>query len=297
MKKQFVITTILAIMLYGSGLAQEDQNKTIKSCMFRPTSFEMQLGGTTSHYTATMNDFKEMKEQAPFGTFINIVPDSFDYQNAQRSGSFSFRIDIGLSPFSKKNNAYRENRELKICIGSNMGKTNQFSFVKRTTVRYDTLQNTHGDIVEYIDSVYEKNYSYSQYIHEINLGASYIFKTNTAKKVSFFAGGGFEYGFSVISQITEQVWSESYFSPSYGDSSYYYDNDIDKTTININKTNHFARVFIPLGINYRLSNKSNFFKHINFDVQLSPGLVFTLVNKVSSLHPYTYIAVGYKYSW
>ena len=62
---------------------------------------------------------------------------------------------------------------------------------------------------------------------------------------------------------------------------------------------HFVRAYIPMGINFRLSDNNSFFKHVNIYSEFSPGIEFMFVkNEDAYINPYMGVAiVGFSYKF
>ena len=131
---------------------------------------------------------------------------------------------------------------------------------------------------------------------------SYLFKTNASKRWYLYAGVGGEYGFSFQDYVTINH-SEGYFLNGpysrnyYSDTSGNFSNNSTKTKLTSNT--HFVRLYIPLGVNFRIANNNDFFKHINIYTQFSPGIELQIVTGVETYtNPYIGVAVlGFRYTF
>src|SRR5690606_33840629 len=132
---------------------------------------------------------------------------------------------------------------------------------------YDTLTSSQTGQVVYIDSVYTQNYSMDYVSEQLRLDGSVIFRTNPEGRWSLYAGIGFTVGLSV--NATTEIYYSKYgrietrypngqTSHSY---QYYYPGSyISKTETFRNKTNFSVSPYIPMGVDFRIGKKREFWK-------------------------------------
>ncbi len=299
-------------MIVWIAQAQDSQNK--QPC-WRVSSFSISVGFSGVFMPNTISEYNDLKNLVEDP---DLLIDPAGYNSNQYysdfSGSFSPKISLGITPYSKKLGKYRDNRELRLGIGSNFGIRRSYNFYKYEAIVVDTFQSVNGNPNVYADSLIHTYYSYNENIFDLNFSISYIFKTNTEKRVQLYAGVGAEYGISVSYYLTVDNYENQslyYYNdgnkPDYESVSgyypyYYYGNE--KYTSNTTKSNmknaaHFVRAYIPMGINFRLSDHNSFFKHVNIYSEFSPGIEFMFVkNEDAYINPYMGVAiVGFSYKF
>lgn len=229
------------------------------------------------------------------------------------SGNGSVVFNLGLTPYSKKLGKYRENRELRISVGSNFGTRNTFDFYDNNTFRIDTFQSINGNGIVYADSAIYSNYVYSLNFTSLNFGVSYLFKTDMKRRVHFYAGGGVNYGIALNStvNVSENIYKSVIYynqfeNPSENNNYYFYDgNNNGSFTYNNSSTSlikpmQFVRFYIPVGLSLRLSNKeTSFFNHVNLYTEMNPGVELQIVGfDKTYANPYFGVAfIGFNYRW
>lgn len=312
MKKTAAIV-VLIIMFAGIVRAQDN---TQKQTGWKVTSFSFSFGFSGVFMENTNTDYENLKNSVE-NPELFIDPSGFSneqfFNNA--GGNFSPKISIGITPYSKKRGEYRNNRELRFTVGSNVGTRRSFSFYNTEAVVVDTFVSVNGNPNMYSDSVTSGSYSYFENFADVNFGISYLFKTDVEKRVWLYAGVGAEYGISIINYVSVNSYenkSVNYYSegerPDYdeGGGNYYYpyyyynssySDSYEKTSLK--KATHFVRTFIPMGINFRISNGNPFFRHVNIYSEFSPGVEFQVVpGDKTYVNPYFGVAfVGFSYRW
>jgi hypothetical protein len=318
---------LFALMLIsGISVAQETSSKN--PC-FRVSSFSSSIGFGGALTSNTSADYYLLKDAVDNpDLFIDISDYQQDGSSWSNGGMFyggfgsygytgggsgngNLLFNLGLTPYSKKLNKYRENRELRLSLGGSFGNRNNFYFSDNIYTPIDTFQSVNGNGTVYADSAFTKHYSYSLHFSEINFGASYLFKTDVNRRVHFYAGAGFNYGITLRSSVN--IYEDSFRSVYYYDefnkpdddeSTYYhgdnYETNYSSTTTNLSSPMHFIRVFIPIGVSLNLSKKSeSFFSHVNLYTELNPGVEFQVLSSEKTYaNPYVGVGfIGFRYKW
>ncbi len=323
--KKSIVSLLCLFALIGSLTAQNEASKP--SC-FKVTSFSSSLGFGGATTSNTDNDYYLLKNAAENpDLFIDIS----SYENGSSSWSYNgiyynsygyygngggngnLLFNLGLTPYSKKNEQYRDNRELRISIGGSLGTRNSFFYYDNNSFVIDTFQSVSGSGIVYADSVINKHYTYTLEFSEVNFGLSYLFKTDVSRRVHFYAGAGVNYGITLRSSVnvTEDIWRSVYYYNEYDkpvddESGFYgYYGNNGKYSYSSNSTNlenplHFVRIFIPIGIDLSLSKKaSSFFSHVDLYSELNPGVEFQILGQEKTYaNPYFGMAfIGFRYHW
>jgi len=322
-------TTILLLsFIFFIGFANSQEQTAKKPC-FRVSSFSTSIGFGGALTSNTSEDYYFLKDAVENpGLFIDITNlknsgsswtyggmgyygyGGYSYYNGG-TGNGNLLFNLGLTPYSKKLEKYRENRELRFSIGGNMGSRNNFYYTDNNTFVIDTFQSVSGGGVVYADSVINKHYSYTLDFSEINFGVSYLFKTDVKRVVHFYAGAGLNYGITLRSAVNfyEDTYRSIYYyndynKPAEGETYYSYNNHYSSTysteTTNLKKPMQFARLYIPLGISINLSKKpTSFFSHVDLYAELNPGVEFQILSPDKTYaNPYIGFAfIGVRYKW
>jgi hypothetical protein len=323
MKKSIMFLSLILLV----NLVNAQENNSKKPCM-KVSSFSSSLGFGGALTSNTNDDYYTLKNTVENpGIFIDITnykagdPDfgynmlfnnnnGFSYHSVG-SGNGNLLFNLGLTPYSKKLGKYRENREIRISLGGSLGTRNNFYYYQNNAFVIDTYQSGNGDIV-YADSVINKYYSYTLDFSEINIGFSYLFKTDVNRIVHFYTGIGANYGLSLRSSVTAYediyrsvIYYNEFDKPTEEELNYYYNEDQYDHTSSTYVSNQkspmqFGRIYIPLGIEVKLSKKpTSFFSHADLYAELNPGVEFqVLPGEKTYANPYFGMAfIGFRYHW
>lgn len=303
------------------------QEKTTKQPCFRVSSFSSSLGFGGSLTSNTNEDYYILKNAVENpDLFVDITgfenegssgswgydgmgPTGGMYYTSGGSGNGSLLFNLGLTPYSKKLGKYRENRELRLSIGGSMGSRNNFYYYDHNSFVIDTFQSVNGSSIVYADSVINKHYGYTLDFSEINFGATYLFKTDVKRTVSFYAGVGANYGIALKSSVS--VYTDAFRSVNYysaydqpSDNEFYNSDDYSSSSSNsstsLKNPMMFARVYIPVGLNISLCKKpESFFSHVDLYTELNPGVEFQFLSSEKTYaNPYVGVAmIGVRYHW
>lgn len=322
MKKAIILLSLLLLIGFASA-----QNEDPKHPCFRTSSFSASLGIPGAMTSNTNSDYYNLKGAVEDpSVFVDITGFSKEDRDWSSNGmqygpggigymgtfSGSWAVNLGLTPYSKSLGKYRENRELRISLTGNMGVRNTFNYYDNNTFVIDTFQSVNGNGIVYADSSIFKNYYYELDFTEINFGLSYLFKTDVNRRVHFYAGAGFNYGITLKStvSVSEYInrsvyYYNQYNKPTEDESSFYgiVDNNgySDKFyDTKLKNPMQFVRVYIPIGLNLKLSNKpASFFNHVDLYTEFDPGVEFQIIGSGTSyVNPYFGFAfIGFNYHW
>lgn len=325
MKKAVILISL--VLFIGFTNAQDVNSK---HPLFKVTSFSSSIGFSGAMTSNTDADYYELKgavENPDLFVDISEFTNSGNGWNSNGmyfngygsygyysggSGNGSVVFNLGLTPYCKKLGKYRDNRELRISVGSNFGTRNSFNYYDNNTFVIDTFQSVNGNGVFYADSSIRNDYYYSLDFTEMNFGLSYIFKTDVNRRVHFYAGIGIKYGIAIRSTVSysHNTYKSVYYynendKPLEGGSFYYgnYNNNSytdSYSTTKLKNPMQFVRAYIPIGFSLRLSNKtSSFFNHVNLYTELNPGVEFQIISSDKTyVNPYIGAAfIGFNYHW
>lgn len=310
--KKLIILSIIGLFLMPGMQAQDDKNPAMKI-----TSFSFSFGIAGAATANTTEDYNNLK-----GTVNNpdLFIDATDYQSSRYNygfgGNVNPKVYIGLSPFSKKKGEYRNDRELRFSIGSSSGIRKNFNYYRYDNFVIDTFESANTGNVAYSDSSIYNRFIYSESFYDINFGVSFLFKTPVDRRFHFSAGAGIEYGIAIRSFVKVENYNDEsvyyydannkpvFDEPDYGYDTFNYDNNFDGTytteNTNLKGNMQFVRTFLPLGINFRISNKTqSFFNKVYLFGEMSPGIEIQVVsNDKTYVNPYFGFAMfGFSYRW
>lgn len=322
MKKAVILLSLL--LFIGFANAQTENPK--HSC-FRVSSFSASLGYPGALTSNTNADYLSLKGAVDnpelFVDITGFSKEDHDWNSngmqysptgLSYGGSFSgsMAVNLGLTPNCKKLGKYRENRELRVSFSGNFGVRNTFNYYDNNTFVIDTFQSVNGNGIIYADSSIHNSYSYELDFTELNLGFSYLFKTDINRRVHFYTGIGLNYGISLkstvsVSQYTDRsvYYYNQYNKPSENEAGFYGNVDNNSYSDSYSETKlkkpmQFARAYIPFGLSLMLSKKpASFFNNVNLYTEFDPGVEMQVIGSGNTyVNPYFGFAIiGFNYHW
>ena len=310
MKSIHILTLALVFLTAKSITSQE-----VKKPAMKVTSFSFNFGFAGAAAANTKEDYNNLKNGA---NDPELFIDASEYQSSQYNygfgGNINPKVYIGLTPYSKKKGEYRNDRELRFSLGSSSGIRRNFNYYQYDNFAIDTFQSASSGDVVYGDSSIYNRYLYSESFFDINFGVSFLFKTPIERRFHFTAGVGAEYGIAIRYFVRVENYNEKsvyyynennkpeFSEPDYDFYSYKSDYEGVYTTENTNMSGNmqFVRTFIPLGINFRITNKTkSFFNKVYLFGEMSPGIEMQIVsNDKTYVNPYFGFALlGFSYRW
>ncbi|MFT5877522.1 MAG: hypothetical protein ACI8SA_001384 [Dokdonia sp.] len=262
-------------LLLPMALSAQTEVKKIKA-----TSLTiMPFGSMGSGSISTIEDFKKL---APNSTVLPTDLSGYTLNNYNSiSGSAGASILLGFKFGKKDGSGYKPKPILRIGLGYYYNESLSTGAYIEDRFAYDTLTSGNTGEKTPIDSIASSSYNMNYSSQQIRLDASLIYRTNPEARWSFFAGFGITVGASIASQTNISNYENYYFSSANNENggfypsaynSYYYDPYSGETEVIKNKTNMAYSAYIPLGIDFRVSNKNEFWERVHLFYELRTGI-------------------------
>jgi hypothetical protein len=264
-----------------------------------------------SEITLMPSVFAESNPSASITDFYKLAPNSellplnysdyhvSDYSNS--SGGFSTSALLGIKFLNKDGTAYRANPIFRAGITYSYAQ-NISSYARheeRTT--YDTLISSSTGDVYYIDSVSLTYLDMNYQTQQIKLDLSLLFRTNPEARWNLFGGIGAQVGTSINAQTKIHKYEGFYLNNMTNPQSGYYtqNNNSDHTTETTTNQNIFsASIYTPMGVDFRISNKNEFFQKIHLFYEMRPALNITSIPELRTTTNAAFgFGFGMKVSW
>jgi hypothetical protein len=253
---------------------------------FRVTDVYVQGGGFYENQSySNLADFKAL---APQSTLLTTDLTGYDQSGGGGySRNTSFSVLAGFQLRNSEGTAYRRNPLLRagITYVSATPYTNGYS--KEDYVQYDVLTSSSGDIQIYLDSLTYRDLNMNYRSDQLRLDFSAIFRTDPAARWSLYGGAGFNAGLSFNNStvITYSEYDVTKMRFSNGNEyTYFYPYSTDQyvTEVVDNKSAFAGSVFLPLGIDFRIARKGEFFKRLHLYYEFRPGINITSVPELKT---------------
>jgi hypothetical protein len=297
MKTKIFLLTVLTLPLTIFG--QEEQTKTVNKISI--SEIYIQTGFFSERNTiGTLTDFKLL---APQSVLLNSDFTGYSSSNGfNLTSNTMFSVMLGIQFSDKQKTTYKKNPLLRLGVSYFSGTTLTGSLYKEDRKTYDTLTSTQTGQTVYVDSVTTKSSGMNYSSEQLRFDGSLIFRTNPEARWSLFTGIGITAGLS-INANTEIYYSKSDRTetrfPSGNSSSSYSSYGGDwKTEKFRNKNNFGLSTYIPMGIDFRIGKKREFWKQTHLFYELRPGINITSIPELRTVtNASVQHGLGLKVSW
>jgi hypothetical protein len=293
MKTRNLLPAIILLTISFSVFGQEQESKTIKRISIHDIYIQTGWLNARNANAGTLTDFKAL---APQSVLLKNDLTAYSQYGGSSPTSGIFSVMLGIQFSDKQKKSYKANPLLRLGIifsGTNL--TNEL--YKEDSKRYDTLTSSRTGQTTYVDSIHSKSYNMNYTSQQLRFDGSIIFRTNPQARWSLFTGIGITAGFSfnTYTNISYNTSSYSSLSGLSSLSSYSYPYSTENYK---NKTNFGFSSYIPMGINFRIGKKREFWKHTHLFFELRPGINVTSIPELSTyINPSMQYGFGLKYSW
>jgi hypothetical protein len=248
---------------------------------------------------ASLTDFKKL---APNSSLLNENFSNFNQRNTMGTdGNSVFSVMLGLNFLDKEKQLYKSNMQLRLGFNflGNQGLLN--SYYSETRKPYDTLISQQTGQYSTLDSITYQFYGMNYNSKQLRLDGSLIFKTNTEARWGLYGGIGVTFGASINASTNITYSKYTIAEKQFGTTPSYYNNSNDgiaKSEVYMQKNNIGGSVYLPLGVDFRMGKKKEFWKHTHLHYELRPGINFL---SVPELRNYTNTCfqqgIGLRYVW
>lgn len=273
MKTKHLLSTIVIITLSFTGFSQESQTKTLK----RISVHDIYIHGGLYTAINTQGSLESFRKLAPGSELLNNDLSSFS-----PSGSTSFTsnsmlsIMLGFKFNEKEKSKHKSNPILRLGINysSGTGLTNRT--YNESRYPYDTLTSSLTGQSVYIDTISDQNYGMQYESEQLRIESSLIFRTDPEARWSLYSGIGFTFGFSLNATTNiyyhESGRTESRYQNDQTTTYAHFSTGENKFESHRNETNYAFSTYIPLGVDFRIGDKSVFWKRTHVFYEAKPAL-------------------------
>ena len=248
---------------------------------------------------ASLTDFKKL---APNSTLLNENFSNFNQRNTMGTdGNSVFSVLLGLNFLDKEKQLYKSNMQLRLGFSflGNQGLLN--SYYSETRKPYDTLVSQQTGQYSTLDSITYQFYGMNYNSKQLKLDGSLIFKTNSEARWGLYGGIGLSFGASINASTSITYSKYTIAEKTFGTTTTNYNssnNGVNKSEVFLQKNNIGGSVYLPLGVDFRMGKKKEFWKHTHLHYELRPGINYL---SVPELRNYTNTCfqqgIGIRYVW
>jgi hypothetical protein len=285
---------IMAVFLLLSiSVAVNAQNEITK---FKITDAYILAGVQSTPQSVT--SFTDMLSLAPQSVLLQqdfTGYNSYTYRGYYGTGNVAFRV--GLQSLKKPN------RELQLAVsyGSGVQISNYRS--RDRNVPYDTFTSAQTGEQIIVDSVYTSHVSSQYTTDQLQIEASYIFRTDHLARWSFYGGIGAGVGTSLRASTSVFAYESSYanilsLSDDYSRS--YFSSNFDEGSREEFENQNVVSIalFIPAGIDFRIGKENAFWQQIHLFIEARPSIGIVNVPELDvAITPALHSNIGFRLHW
>ncbi len=265
--------------------AQEKKALPLKK--FRLFDISIQTGENLTRLPATtLNDFRKL---APQSELLKNDFSSFELYDRKISAiSEAYSALIGIQFLRKDKTDYHKNVNLRIGLYYANSTMSTGAVYSEQQSSQDTLVSIENGQISYIDSTIRESYGMYYSGRQFSLSTSLIFRTDTERRLTLYGGLGINLGLSLHTKT--HIYHSQIYQIDTTDEQGYTNSDYIISTENNpgqesfeNKSALITQVYLPVGIDLRLSNKNNFLKSFHIYSEANAGLVVTRIPEIGAM--------------
>ena len=293
------ILSIVLLMSVSNLVVAQDLNGSIKKISVHDIYILPGFYSEQNTY-GTLDDFKKLAPQSIL--LQNDMSDYSQYEGSSMSTNGSFSAMAGFLFRNSDQTAYKANPLLRLGISYFSATSLTSTLYKEERRPTDTLASSQSGQFIFMDSIISKRYDMNYTSDQVRLSGSLIFRTNPEARWSLFGGVGATLGLSVKASTeinySEYGYAEAKYSNGYYTSYYDYESENSRTERFINKNNFNASAFIPLGIDFKIARKSEFWRRIHLYYEIQPGINITSIAELKTVSNVSiHQGIGLRVNW
>jgi hypothetical protein len=285
MKKSKLVFSIIACLAVSNSFCQTADNSlsdNVKKKKLKVADAAITPG--VVFYNSALGAFADFQRLNP-----NSVLLGEDMQGYTASRGFmgsagpSFGANLGFKILNKEKKEYKPNTQLRVGITFSEITISNYLY-KTDRKRADTLTSSQTGQVVYSDSVTHSSYNMNYKNQQLRVDVSVVYRTNPAARWSFFGGIGIEAGETILA-FTDIGFSKysKLESSTNNSSSSNYNNEPYRTERIINKNGYGYSPYLPMGVDFRVGTKREFFKQLHFFYEARPFLNYTYIPELGGI--------------
>jgi hypothetical protein len=203
-----------------------------------------------------------------------------------------FNISLGLSFYNEEKQTYKSNPQLNLGITFIGASTLSAYYTKYQNIRYDTLSSPNSTTMIFLDTVKNQSYQMNYLFQQIGINANLIFRTQPEARWALYSGIGINITASLMAATHIYYRNSQYLAYVFPNNSTYIDYSSSNTNtsdnfneIHKNETNVSIYTYVPLGLDFRIGKKNEFWRKMHIVCEMQPGLA---IDNIPELGTKTY---------
>lgn len=273
MKKTQILSLVLLLTCFFNSqiLGQELEQKKVKRVMIR--DFYIQTGFFIDvNVKGSLVDFKTLVPQSVL--LNNNLSDYSQTGGFGSTGNSMFSAMLGLQFSDRQKTTYNKSPLLRLGINYFSGTNLSTNLQKETRKRYDTLTSNQTGQNIYLDSIISQNYGMNYSSQQLRFDGSIIFRTDPEIRWSLYTGIGITAGLSINAKTdiyyTKYTRSDN---PNSNNNYFFNTGSSGYLTESYRLKNNFGfSAYLPVGVDFRIGKKREFWKRTHLFFELRPGI-------------------------
>lgn len=269
-----LVLIVLSTQVFALGLhAQDDISATRKKTRLFDVSASTGIWPDQERYS-NLDDFRILAPESQILNRVNIG--DFIPGPSFRDDSRLFAVHVGIQPVNRKTNTFT-NAIIRLGFSFGEGSLLSQSLSYENRFSFDTLVSQQSDTRVIMDSLLQASILCNYTHQQLGLDFSIMFSTGNDSRWSVYGGAALGFAMSIDAytsiQSSSSVGVMSYW-PSTNASQMISRSGIarfDQESFR-NKTDYTAAVCLPLGIDFRMGDKSDFLRRIHLFIEMRPGI-------------------------
>jgi hypothetical protein len=291
MKIQMLFPVLISLCMSFYSTSQNDPSNTLSVPIqnFKVTDMYVLSGVFEQNSTAgTLSDFQTL---APNSLLLKQDLNDFKSSLGNWSGSnIVFAASLGIQLRDPSSERFLKNLKWRVGFSYNAGTalTSGLSYFKRTV--YDTLTSSETGNETYVYDTDSRGYNMRYSAEHLRLENALYYGFNPSDRWALFVGLGFNIGLS-YNNVVEINYSESHYND--GPKS-----NTDNSSSGLYSSERFNQksklngsAFLPLGIDFRIGKKNEFWKRMHLYYEFRPAVQFLSIHALGN-YAYTVLQQG-----
>ncbi len=276
-----VVCLLISATIFG-------QNEKISKIRISDLGIYNGINGDYSNY-ADINDFTKLAPGSEMlkNDFTDFTQSSSYFNMSSNDNVFT--INLGLQFYNAEKQDYNANPKLNLGVTFRSGSTLNAYYSKSENIRFDTLSSPNSDYTIFMDSVSSQSYQMNYMFEQIGINANLVFRTQPQARWSLYGGIGISAMTSLRAESILSYYSSMSVNYVFPNSSYYHsyssyneENYESYDEIHVNKTNISTFAYIPLGIDFRIARKNEFWNKMHLIMELQPGIAIDYIPELGT---------------
>lgn len=278
MKKSKIVFTVIAFLRITSSFCQnEDMSSNEKPLKRKLKVVDASILPGAVFQRDPIGSLKDFQKINPQSTLLKENMEGYSPRGTGIIGSLvgiTFNANLGFSFADKEQTNNKLAKQIRIGVSfSGIGMSNYLSKIYKKQDTTFTSSQT-GQTV-FADTINDRSYAMDYKSQQIRIDLSVIYKTNPAARWSVYGGIGVEAGKS-INAYTDIEYNEYIISSGYSSYSY-------RSERILSKNSYGYAAYLPLGIDFRVGTRREFFKRLHLFYEVRPILNYTYIPKTGSV--------------